>query len=245
MHKITSSRTPLRISLVALVLLAAVGCRQDQVSEFDVEGVVADVHPDRQVLEIVHDDIPGYMPAMQMPFPVESPEMLEGLESGDQVQFQLTVTNGAAVITSVEKLPDYSGPLPEFNLENLDGESISSSDLLGKVAIINFWASWCEPCKVEMPALNQMAQDYADADFQVIGIAQDPENRGAISGVLEELGISYPILLTDPGSTLELAVGEIPVIPGTLVVDRDGQVVDKHLGLIDEAELRTLIESLL
>lgn len=231
-------------SAFSLVCLVLAGCSSgDTVMEFDVTGVVAAVNADREVIELVHEDIPGYMPAMQMSFPVASPDLLEGLRMGDQVNFHLRVTNAVALLTTIEKLPAYSGPVPEWELKNLDGDLVRSSDFLGKVTVVNFWASWCQPCRVEMPLLNQMVDDYPESDFAVVGIAQDPESPEAIADVLEELGIRYPIALTD--GTLEQAVGGIPVIPGTMVVDRDGQVVDKRLGLADETELRTLIESLL
>jgi thiol-disulfide isomerase/thioredoxin len=185
------------------------------------------------------------MAAMQMPFPVDRPELLEGLRTGDQVRFHLRVTNGSGDITDVARLPAYAGLLPDFSLENLDGEIVSGSDFLGRVMVVNFWASWCGPCKVEMPILNRMAEDYPEADFAVVGITEDPENRDAVDAVLDELDIRYPILLTDAEATLELGVGGIPVIPGTLVVDRDGRVVDKRLGLFDETEIRALVETLL
>ena len=232
----------LRLACIAILLIPA--CRADEVAvEHDVNAVVAGVHQDQQVIELAHEEIPGYMPAMQMPFPVERPELLEGLRMGDQVRFHLTLRNGSALVTGIDRLPSYSGPLPAFDLATMTGETLSSSEFLGKVVVVNFWASWCEPCKVEMPILNQMRQDYPEADFEVVGIAQDPESRDAIAGIVEELGIGYPILLTD--GTLETAVGGIPVIPGTLIVDRDGQVVDKRLGLFNEAEIRGIVEGLL
>lgn len=232
-----------RVWLVFLASVFLSACSSDTVAEYDVSGVVAAVHPDRQVIELVHDEIPGYMAAMQMPFPVDRPELLEGLRMGDQVDFHLVVTNGSALLTAIEELPAYTGALPAWELENIDGELVSSSDFLGKVTVINFWASWCQPCKVEMPMLNQMAQDYPASDFAVVGITQDPESGDAIGEVLDELGIQYPIVLTE--GILEQEVGGIPVIPGTMVVDKNGQVVEKRLGLADEAELRTLVESLL
>jgi thiol-disulfide isomerase/thioredoxin len=225
-------------------ILIWTGCRSEPpVLEYDVEGVVAAVHTEQGVIEVVHNDIPGYMPAMQMPFPVERPELLDGLRMGDQIRFHLTVTDGSGLMTRVDRLPGYAGPLPEFDLENLAGESVHSSTLLGRVTVVNFWASWCAPCKVEMPILARMTADYPESDFEVVGIVQDPENRQAIEDVLAELDIRYPILLTN--GELETTVGGIPVIPGTLLVDRDGQVVDKRLGLFDEGELRARIESLL
>lgn len=245
-----SSRRWRSFILAGALTIAVTGCTSDssdeasEATEQDVAGVVASVQPERQVLELVHDDIPGYMPAMQMPFPVEEPELLDGLRMGDQVNFHVKISNGAAMITGVEKLPPFAGPLPAFTLETLDGDTMTSSDLLGKVAVINFWASWCEPCKTEMPALEQLTQEYPDTDFAVVGIVQDPDDREAIDALLSELGISYPILLTD--SVFEDEVGGVPVIPGTLVVGRDGQVAAKRLGIFEsEDELRGIIESLL
>jgi thiol-disulfide isomerase/thioredoxin len=233
-----------RFTFAALVSLVALsGCGADSVAEFDVNGVVAGVHQDRQVIDLVHDEIPGYMPAMQMPFPVERPELLEGLRMGDQVSFHLTITNAAATLTDIVRLPSFAGALPAWELENMAGDTVSSADFEGKVTVINFWASWCQPCKVEMPILNQMTADYPESEFAVVGIAQDPESRDAIAQVLEELDIQYPIVLTE--GVLEGAVGGIPVIPGTMVVDKDGQVADKRLGIADETELRALVESLL
>ena len=113
-------RTVAYLCCLGLIVLA--GCSSDTIIEYEVEGVVAAVHEDRQVIDLVHDEIPGYMAAMQMPFPVERPELLEGLRMGDQVNFHLTVTNAAAMLTSIDKLPSYSGLLPAWELENMAGD---------------------------------------------------------------------------------------------------------------------------
>ena len=95
-----------------------------------------------------------------------------------------------------------------------------------------------------MPVWHERTKAWRESgELVVIGITQDPENRDAIAEVLAELDITYPVVLSE--GDLEAEVGGIPVIPATMVVDRDGQVTDKRLGLIDEAELRTLVESLL
>lgn len=208
----------------------------------ELSGEIVSADPGRGTITVAHDEIPGFMPAMQMPFPVERPELLEGLRMGDRVDFHLRVTDGTSLITDLVKLPGYLGPLPAFQLEDTSGSVVSSSEFLGKVTVVNFWASWCTPCKTEMPILNQMTLDYPEDDFAVVGITQDPQSREAIDQILADLEIRYPILMSD--GALEVGVGGVPVIPGTLVVDREGNVVEERLGIFDEAELRAVIEGL-
>jgi thiol-disulfide isomerase/thioredoxin len=233
------------ISLLGGFVLFAYGCSdQTPVRAYEVRGIVTEVPEDRETIVLSHDEIANYMPAMVMPFPLAHPDVAEGFAVGDEVLFHVVVTASAeASIAHMEMAPAFSGPFPEFELEGLTGGTIvSSTTLAGKVAIVNFWASWCAPCREEMPLLARLHNEFDDLGLEVIGIAQDPENMEDITAQVEELGINYAIAIGD--GVVEEAVGGVYSIPTTFILDRDGTVVEKHIGLVSEQELRSAIEGL-
>ena len=132
---------------------------------------------------------------------------------------------------------------PAFQLETIDGPEFDSARLKGNVALINFWATWCAPCRVEMPWFIEFKEKYADGGFEIVGVSLDPENKDEILRFQRELEINYPLVLSD--LRIEEQAGGILGIPTTFLIDRDGQVVSKHLGLVGKETLQQEIEALL
>ena len=230
--------------LGACLSLAAACTDSTPVRAYEARGIVVELPEDRETIVLSHDAIANYMPAMTMPFSLGHPDVARGFAVGDEVVFHVVVTaSGSDSIVHIESQPAFSGPFPEFELETLDGDSIASSSLKGKVAIVNFWASWCAPCREEMPFLVDLRNEFRDRGFDVIGIAQDPENLGDILAQVEELGINYTIAIGD--GILEDALGGVYAIPTTFILDRDSTVVAKHVGLVSEEELREAVRELL
>ena len=225
-----------------LSLLAGCASAPQIPMEYDVRGLVAEIPEDRNSVVLLHDTIPGYMQSMTMPFAVVDPSLLDGIEVGTEVAFHLVVDANGAVIDELGEAPAYSGQFPEFELSTLEGRTISSSRLEGKVGVINFWASWCAPCREEMPWLVEMTDLYDETEFGVVGITEDPENMEAIVNMVAVLGVNYPIVMTD--FEIETNVGGVYGIPTTFVLDRSGRVAYKHVGLGDEEELRSIVEGL-
>jgi cytochrome c biogenesis protein CcmG/thiol:disulfide interchange protein DsbE len=128
--------------------------------------------------------------------------------------------------------------LSELSFQELDGTTVRLSELRGSPLVINFFASWCTPCRSEMPALQAVADDLGD-EVTFLGLAEQdrPEDT---RDFVDDLGVTY-MIGRDVDSAVGVETGAILRLPGTLLVDADGTVVARHIGELDEAELRTLL----
>jgi len=127
-------------------------------------------------------------------------------------------------------------PAPEFALQSLDGKTIKLSDLRGKAVVVNFWATWCQPCRVEMPWFVDMQKQYGPDGLQILGINADEDaNKEELEKFARGMGVNYPVLLGS--EQVEQAYGGIQFLPITVYVDRDGNVVDKVFGLKGRGEI--------
>lgn len=134
-------------------------------------------------------------------------------------------------------------PLPEFSVPGIDGDMLSNDDLAGKVALVNFWATWCGPCKIEMPWFVEFQRKYKDRGFTVLAISLDEDGWDPVRAFAEQMEFNFPVALG--GDPVSEAFGGIYVLPTTLIVDREGTIVSRHAGLVPKAEYETEIESLL
>jgi thiol-disulfide isomerase/thioredoxin len=129
---------------------------------------------------------------------------------------------------------DASGQIaPEFELKVLggNGKTMKLSELKGKAVLVDFWATYCEPCKVEMPWIADLQKQYGPQGFQVVGIDMDPDvGDQVISTFAQKMGVNYPVLLGTP-NTIELYGGDRG-LPVNFFIDRSGKVVANELGLV-------------
>ena len=125
-------------------------------------------------------------------------------------------------------------PAPNFTLVDLSGKKVTLADFKGHPLVLNFWGTYCDPCKVEMPWLQQLSQKYATQGFDVVGVTYDAEvGKAKISKATQELGVTYPILLSN--SKIEDAyLSNVEVLPVSFWVDRNGKVVNVTAGLSDD-----------
>ncbi len=134
---------------------------------------------------------------------------------------------------------------PAFSLTTLEGKKVSLSDYKGRPVLINFWATWCAPCKVEMPWFEQFHSQYAAQGFEILGIAEDEAGKDEIAKAAKKIGVTYPILLTD--GKVAPKFGGIDYFPTTFYVDRKGVVVEETAGLGSkdqiEANIRKIVAS--
>jgi len=130
---------------------------------------------------------------------------------------------------------------PDFTLNNLKSESISLSDYKGKVIFVNFWATWCPPCRAEIPYFIDLYSKYESKGFVVLGIALDPREFSKVPGFVDQMGINYPVLLDQKG--VSNLYGGIESIPTTFVVDRDGKVVEMIIGSRPKEVFESIIQS--
>jgi cytochrome c biogenesis protein CcmG, thiol:disulfide interchange protein DsbE len=133
-------------------------------------------------------------------------------------------------------------PAPEFQLSGLDGKPISLAAARGKIILLNFWASWCGPCRAEVPGLIELQERYKDR-LQVIGLIVDDDDMDAIHQFVKDFGINYAVGVAP--AELRAQYGGIPGLPTSFVLDTQGRVVQKHVGLRDPALYETEIRALL
>ncbi len=134
---------------------------------------------------------------------------------------------------------------PDFTLDTLDGTQITLSDLRGQVVLVNFWASWCPPCRTEMPAMERVYQDYAGQGFVILAVnATNQDSVEAARQFVAEQGLTFPILLDSSGSVS--ALYQMRSLPTSFFIGADG-IIDEVVigGPMSEALLRTRIENLL
>ena len=133
---------------------------------------------------------------------------------------------------------------PGFALTSLEGKKVSLSDYKGRPVLVNFWATWCGPCKVEMPWFEEFRQQYAGQGFEILGLADDVDaGKDTIAKVAHKTGVSYPILLTD-GKVQSAYGGQegLQVLPMSFYVDKNGVVVEVTAGLGTKDEIEANIK---
>src|SRR5712664_4884886 len=131
---------------------------------------------------------------------------------------------------------------PEFKLDDLDGKALSLAGSRGKVVLLNFWATWCGPCRAEIPDLIALQRKYRD-QLQIIGLTVDDDDAAMIKEVVTETHINYPVAMTSP--EVRIQYGGIAALPTSFVLDAQGRIVQKHAGLRDPALYETEIRALL
>jgi thiol-disulfide isomerase/thioredoxin len=147
-----------------------------------------------------------------------------------------------AEIGALEKTTLTGKPAPEIGLKALDGKEYRLENLRGKVVLVDFWATWCIPCRMEMPVLEKLHQDYASKGLVILGVNAG-EDRGVIESYLEKEKVSFPVLLAAPGSAV-LKSYDANAFPSMVFIDRAGKVTDYQVGRSSEEKLREKLGAL-
>lgn len=132
---------------------------------------------------------------------------------------------------------------PEFALKDVDGKVVRLSDYKGKVVLLNFWATWCGPCKVEIPWFIEFEKMNKDQGFAVLGVAMDEEGWEVVKPYINDKSVNYRVVVGDD-STATL-YGGVDSLPTTFLLDRDGKIATVHVGLVSKAEYAKDIAALL
>lgn len=138
---------------------------------------------------------------------------------------------------------DQSAVAPRWERKDVNDKTIHSSDFEGKVVILDFWATWCAPCRMEIPGFIALQKKYAQQGLVIVGASVDEGGTSIVKSFTEKLGIDYPVVLAD--EKMQDQFGGIEVVPTTFVIDREGHIVKKYFGLTDESEFEREIKPLL
>ena len=136
-----------------------------------------------------------------------------------------------------------SKPAPNFALPDAHGSTVKLTDFKGKVVILDFWATWCGPCKIEIPWFIEFQRKYKDQGFTVIGVSMDEGGWQTVRPFVEEFKMNYPVLIGNDETAQSF--GGVDVLPTTFIIDKQGRIVATHMGLTSKDEFEKAIQSLL
>jgi peroxiredoxin len=143
----------------------------------------------------------------------------------------VAMTGGAAAAPAVESCPANAKKANlNFTLKDAEGKTVNLAAYKGKVLLLDFWATWCAPCKVEMPAFIDLYKTYKPRGFEVVGVVALDEFSKAIP-FAKQAGITYPVLNGVDREDIEDAYGPLFALPTTLIIARDGRICARHVGL--------------
>jgi cytochrome c biogenesis protein CcmG, thiol:disulfide interchange protein DsbE len=150
--------------------------------------------------------------------------------------------HGATIVTT--SAPALRRPAPDFNLPQLDGGDLRLSAYRGKVVLLDFWATWCDPCREEIPQFVELQQRYASSGLRIIGVSMD-DSSDPVRPFYQQFHMNYPVVM---GTARTGALyGGILGLPITFLIDRDGQIYAKHIGAtsaeVFEKEIRRLLQN--
>lgn len=132
---------------------------------------------------------------------------------------------------------------PDFRLKDIDGNTVRLSDLRGKAVVLNFWATWCPPCKEEIPWFIDLQNKYGSQGLQIVGVSMDEGGKDAVVPFAKQMGINYKVLLGTP--EVGDLYGGVNALPTTFYIGRDGKVLEYVPGLIGHREVEDNIKAAL
>ena len=134
-------------------------------------------------------------------------------------------------------------PAPEFSLKDADGKTVHLEEYKGKVVLLDFFATWCGPCKLEIPWFMEMERAHKDKGFSVLGVSMDDEGWEVVKPFLAELGVNYRVVIGND-ATAQI-YGGVDALPTTFLIDRNGKIAAIHIGLASKKDFEDGIEQLL
>ena len=149
----------------------------------------------------------------------------------------------AAITIVVAPVKAQEARAPQFELQDINGRIVRLSDYRGKVVLINFWATWCPPCRAEMPDLIKLQREYGKEGLQIIGVSYPPQKKSRVVRFAKSLKVNYPIALGT--RELKARYSSDETLPLTVVIDRDGKVSEIISGILLREEFDEKIKPLL
>ena len=148
-----------------------------------------------------------------------------------------------ALFTAGPVAAQEKAPAPNFSLKNASGQTVELAKLHGKVVVVNFWATWCGPCRAEIPGMLDVYEKYKGKGLEIVGISVDRDGWPVINPFVKKLNIKYPVVLGN-GEVTD-AYGGIDAIPTSFFVDREGRVLLRHVGYMSKEDFEKAVRSVL
>jgi peroxiredoxin len=136
---------------------------------------------------------------------------------------------GSSTARAAVKSDNQRKAAPDFTLKDVDGKTVHISDYKGKVVLLDFWATWCAPCKIEIPWFMEFEQQYKDKGFAVLGVSMDDDGWTVVKPYLQQMKINYRVVLGN--DKVGEAYGGVDSLPTTFLIDREGRIAGTHIGL--------------
>lgn len=146
----------------------------------------------------------------------------------------------SAAFQGASDAPAKGAVAPDFTLKTLDGKDVQLSSLRGKAVLLNFWATWCEPCKIEMPWLVDLQKKYRPQGLEIVGVAMDDSGEKTIADFAHKMQVNYTVLVGS--EKVAQMYGGLDGLPTSFFLGRDGKVVDTALGLVSESTIEDAIK---
>ena len=150
----------------------------------------------------------------------------------------LAVAVLAGCSTPAKPAPD----VPQFSFSSLEGKTVAMKDLGNKVVIVDFWATWCGPCREEIPHLNELYSELKGKGLEIVGISMDTDGTDGVKDFAREFRIQYPIVMGD--EKVAESFGGIIGLPTTFIIDRNGRIAKKYIGLPPAADMARIVKDL-
>jgi peroxiredoxin len=150
------------------------------------------------------------------------------------------IVTTAAITTACASAREEAAPAPEFSLQDLQGNSLSLSSYKGKVLVLNFWATWCPPCRREIPDFIEAYKDFKDKGLEILGVSVDDLSAEVLRDWTQKAGMNYPVALATAKIIADYQPGEF--IPATIVIDPRGRIRYRQSSLMDKETLLRLFE---